>query len=37
MGVEFSGLERPRDFWIALLFLASFLAVAAVIAYVSFG
>ena len=37
MGVELSGLERPRDFLVAFLFLAVFLAVAAVIAYVNFG
>jgi hypothetical protein len=37
MGVEMSGLERPRDFLVAFLFLATFIAVAAGIAYVAFG
>lgn len=37
MGVELSGLERPRDFWVAFLFLVAFLAVAAAISYVAFG
>ncbi len=37
MGVELSGLERPRDFLIAFVFLATFVAVAAGIAYVMFG
>ena len=37
MGVEFSGLERGRDFLIAFLFLAVFLAIAAIISYSMFG
>ncbi len=37
MGVEFSGLERPRDFWYALAFLVGFLVVAAVVAFLAFG
>jgi hypothetical protein len=37
MGVEFSGLQRPRDFLIALAFFAGFVIVAAVIAFVAFG
>jgi hypothetical protein len=37
IGVEFSGLERPRDFVIAFAFLIAFILVAAVIAFVMFG
>ena len=37
MGVEFSGLERPRDFLFAFAFLMLFVAVAAVIAFIAFG
>jgi hypothetical protein len=37
IGVELSGLERPRDFLVAFLFLVAFVAVAATIAYVAFG
>jgi hypothetical protein len=37
MGVEFSGLERPRDFLVAFVFIVAFLLVAATIAYAVFG
>lgn len=37
IGVELSGLERPRDFVIAFAFLIGFILVAAVIAFVMFG
>lgn len=37
IGVELSGLERPRDFAIAFAFLFGFVLVAAVIAFVLFG
>ena len=37
MGVEFSGLERTRDFLVAFAFLLVFFAVAAAIAFIVFG
>jgi hypothetical protein len=37
IGVEFSGLERPRDFAIAFAFLLGFILLAAAIAWVVFG
>ena len=37
MGVEFSGLERPRDFWYAIAFIVGFIAISAVVAFVVFG
>ncbi len=37
IGVEFSGLERPRDFAIAFAFLFGFILLAAAIAWVVFG
>lgn len=37
IGVEFSGLERPRDFLVAFAFLVGFVMVAAVIAWIAFG
>ena len=37
MGVEFSGLEGPSDFLIAVVALALFIGVAMVIAFVAFG
>lgn len=37
MGVEFSGLERPRDFLVALAVLAVFVLIAMAIAFVAFG
>jgi hypothetical protein len=37
MGPEFSGLERTRDFLVALLFVAALVIVASVIAYLAFG
>ena len=37
MGPEFSGLERTRDFLVALAALAIFIGVAMVIAFIAFG
>jgi hypothetical protein len=37
MGVEFSGLEAPRDFLVAILALVGLVLVAMVIAFVAFG
>jgi hypothetical protein len=37
MGVEFSGLERPRDFIVAFVFLAALVAVAALVAFLAFS
>lgn len=37
MGVEFSGLERPSDFWIAIAIFVAFVTIAMVIAFVAFG
>lgn len=37
MGVEFSGLERSRDFLVAFLFFAVFVIIAMVIAFIAFG
>ncbi len=37
MGVEFSGLEGPRDFLIAISIGAAFVIVALVIAFLAFG
>jgi hypothetical protein len=37
MGVEFSGLERSRDFLVAFGFIAALGAVAAIVAFVAFG
>ena len=37
IGVEFSGLERPRDFAVAFAFLAGFVLLAAAIAWIVFG
>jgi len=37
MGVEFSGLERSRDFLVAFAFVAVLFVVAMVIAFVAFG
>ena len=37
MGVEFSGLERPRQFLGAILGAAVFVAIALIIAWISFG
>ena len=36
-GAEFSGLERPRDFLMALAFFIAFVIAAMVIAAVAFG
>jgi hypothetical protein len=36
-GVEFSGLERPRDFLIGPLFFAAMLTIAAIIAWALFA
>lgn len=37
MGVEFSGLERFRDYVVAFAFALVFVAIAGIIAYVAFG
>ena len=37
MGPEFSGLERTRDFLVALAALVIFIGVAMVIAFIAFG
>lgn len=37
MGVEFSGLERSRDFVIAFGFFGAFVVIAMVIALIAFG
>ena len=37
IGAELSGLERPRDFLVAFIFLVVFILVAAVIAWIAFG
>ena len=37
MGVGFSGLERPRDFLIAILFGVAFVLVAMLLAFVAYG
>lgn len=37
MGPELSGLETPRDFLVAFLFVAIFLATAAFLAFLAFG
>jgi len=36
MGVEFSGLERSRDFLVAFVFFAVFVIIAMVIAFLMF-
>lgn len=37
MGAEFSGLEKPRDFLVALVIALVFVAIALLIAFVAFG
>lgn len=37
MGVEFSGLERSRDFMVAIAFFGGIGAVAAIAAFLAFG
>lgn len=37
MGVEFSGLERSRDFLVAFVFFVVFVIIAMVIAFIMFG